>query len=364
MIQGSRFSRTIINESKMGAYYTELHHCSDLSELFLFQEEACCLEPSIGDGSAIIAVTDKKNNPYAKIFGVELNETVAKQTRANENITACLAADFINGVRISNNKFSFCFANPPYMSDKLDNGKRLERAFLEKVGYYLVKGAILVWVIPYSVYTEESYFRFLNSRYEVIHLWKFREPEFSKWHQCVIVARKRNIPKTFLKGDLQGMLNEVTPLEKVSDLPSKDILEGYEKIIVPGTKEIDVTLFAEISFDEVAAYDVLDGRPKEVFNGISDALSIEPYAVNSIGNSPIPLKKDSLYLLATSGAGQGLTGSVETADLHLQRGVAEVIEEGEVEVSEEESTKIAKVTSRTQITMTVVQNDGTIVALQ
>lgn len=366
MIQGSRFSRTVINESKMGAYYTDLTHCADLSALFSFQEEACCLEPSIGDGSAIMAVTDKANNPYAKIFGVELDESVAKKTRADENITACLVADFTTGVRISNNKFSFCFANPPYMTDKMDGNKRMERVFLEKVGYYLCKGGILVWVIPYSVYTEENYFRFLNSRYEVLHLWKFREPEFSKWHQCVIVARKRNLQKAFLKADLQELLSKVTPLEKVEELPAKELLENYEKIIVPGTKEADVSLFAESTFDVESAYTLLESKPREVFDGISKALTVKQYAVNSIGNPPIPLKKDSLYLLATSGAGQGLTGSVEAHDLHLQRGVAEVIEEGEVEQTEsgDSAKKVAKVTTRTSITMTVVQNDGTITVLE
>lgn len=361
MIQGSRFSRTVINESKMGAYYTDLNHCSDLSELFLFPEEACCLEPSIGDGAAIKAVTKKYQNPNAKLFGVELDDTVAKKTRADETITACLSADFINGVRIKNNAFSFVFANPPYMADNLDEGKRLERAFLEKVNYYLIKGGVLVWVIPFSVYTEENYFRFLNSRYDVKYVWKFREEEFAKWKQCVIVATKRNIPKTFLKDDLLE-LRKAT-LDNTEVLPSREELSTYEKLVVPGTKEADVTLFAETVFDAESAYELLQNRrPQAVTEGIGKSLSIEPYSVNSIGRPPIPLKKDFLYLLATSGAGQGLTGSVETGDLHLQRGVAEVIEEGEV-VGTADGGKIANVTTRTQITMTVVQNDGTIVVL-
>ena len=72
-----------------------------------------------------------------------------------------------------------------------------------------------------------------------------------------------------------------------------------------------------------------------------------------------------MYLLATSGAGQGLTGNVQTRDLHLQRGVAEVIEDNCIEVVGEGKNAKAqlRVTSRTQITMTVVQNDGTITKL-
>ena len=85
--------------------------------------------------------------------------------------------------------------------------------------------------------------------------------------------------------------------------------------------------------------------------------------MNNLGKPPIPLKKDSLYLLATSGSGQGLTGSEENSDLHLQRGVAEVIEESEYS-TDEKGKEIEKVISRTKVSMTVVENDGKITVLE
>ena len=57
----SRFTRLKYNEAKMGAYYTDPQHCRYISRFLQFPEEdeVCCLEPSIGDGKAILTVTGK-----------------------------------------------------------------------------------------------------------------------------------------------------------------------------------------------------------------------------------------------------------------------------------------------------------------
>ena len=72
----SEFSRTKYNEAKMGAYYTDTDHCEWISKILDFpNEEVCCLEPSIGNAEAILAVTgkNKEERKNIKIFGVELN---------------------------------------------------------------------------------------------------------------------------------------------------------------------------------------------------------------------------------------------------------------------------------------------------
>lgn len=56
----SEFSRARHNEAKMGAYYTDPGHCRRIGKFLEFpEEEVCCLEPSIGDGEAVFAVTGK-----------------------------------------------------------------------------------------------------------------------------------------------------------------------------------------------------------------------------------------------------------------------------------------------------------------
>ena len=131
-------------------------------------------------------------------------------------------------------------------------------------------------------------------------------------------------------------------------------------IPVPATDSNNITLFASKQFDLTSASEAISAS-QDICRIIDESVSVPRYVVNSLGRPPMPLKKDSLYLLATSGAGQGITGSVETGDLHLQRGVAEIIEESTFESNGDGTGKgIETVTSRTQISMTVIQNSGRI----
>lgn len=365
MLHQNTFSRTVANEGKMGAYYTDLSHCRSLSSLFCFPEgeEVCVLEPSIGDATAVIAATRADQNPNIKIFGVELNDAVAAETRENPYIEECIRADFTDGVKISNNRFTFVFANPPYLNDSFNGNERLERVFLEKVNYYLQKNGILVWIIPFSVYTEENYFRFLNSRYEVLHTYRFRPKEYAKFHQVVIIGRKRVCSVLFNKVQLDEMRQAVIPDEKVPLLP--ETFAAEDQISVPPSRSEDVILFASKEFDLAVAEESVQHLPANLLKHMDETLSMPAYTVNSIGSPPIPLKKDSMYLLATSGSGQGITGSEETGDIHLQRGVAEIIEEGDITESETNpDNREVRVTSRTAITMTILQNNGKIDMLQ
>ena len=115
-LRGSGFSRTRYNEEKMGAYYTDRAHCVSISGLFKFpntmEQEVCVLEPSIGDGSAVAAVcgmSPMNAGGNIKVFGVELDKQVARETAKKGYVEECICADFTDGVKISNNVFSFVF---------------------------------------------------------------------------------------------------------------------------------------------------------------------------------------------------------------------------------------------------------------
>ena len=134
------FFQSAQNVRKLGAYYTDVDHCRRIGNLFDFDqaEEICVLEPSIGDGQAVLTVTGERE--HCKIFGVELNrDTYMECLQDNPKFTAILNEDFLKGVKISNNKFSFCFANPPY-GESAEEKKRLEQLFLERIAGYMRNG--------------------------------------------------------------------------------------------------------------------------------------------------------------------------------------------------------------------------------
>lgn len=366
--QNSSFSRIRENEIKMGAYYTDLKHCEDISKMLIFppEEEVCVLEPSIGDGSAVISVTGAMKNQNIKIFGVELNDTVAQQTKNNPHICEVLKADFTDGVAIQKNAFSFCFGNPPYLTEKDSEGQdniRLERVFLDKLVKYLKPGAVLVWVIPYAAFVETSYLKLWMRDFDTEAIYRFRDEEYAKYHQIVVVGRKVN-----RRANLVSQIEKYIIDWHLTDLPIlPDNLEPT--IAVLPSKEEDVKIFTTREFNASLAYETLgNGLSAELKTAFDRRVAVKPYVGNDLLRPPIPLKKDSLYLLATSGYGQGLTGSVETKDLHLQRGVAEVVEENhysdyDADDYDDGGSETVTVVTRTQVTMRVLQNDGTLTVL-
>jgi len=372
--RSNSFSRAVENERKMGAYYTDVSHCKVIGELLKFpDEEVSVLEPSIGDGSACIAVTGADTKENIKIFGVELNDEVAKKTRENPHIEDVLSADFTCGVRISNQKFSFVFGNPPYMDDDdTEDGTRgrLEKTFLERItGSYLKKDGIIVWVIPYRIFAEAGYLRFILGHYELLAVYKFWPEEYAKWHQIVFIARKTasRIP---MAEEMKAIRAKYETEDLVPELPrtfkGTDLYQSIE--VMPSPSE-DIKLFAPKDLDPQLAVDFLCKKPPmDDFKKMVDkAATQEEYSSSDLGQPPIRPKKDLVYLMQTAGVGQGLAGEIGV-DAHLQRGVAEVVEEAEYNEADPENSHktdgTIKVTTRTKVTMSIIETNGTITVLE
>lgn len=373
-LRGEGFSRTRYNEEKMGAYYTDLSHCRSISGLFKFpismEHEVSVLEPSIGDGRAVAAVcglSEANRGSNIKIFGVELDKQVAKETATKGYMEECIAADFTDGVKISNNAFSFVFSNPPYIQSETEGGERLEMRFLKLItDRYIKKGGILVWVVPYRVISDPRHFKYLFDRYERLALYRFRDEEYAKFGQVVYVGRR--ISNTIhLLPELQEESKIYAYKEEIPVLP--DTFEGtdlYESIEVNESPSDAVKLFAAKEFDKEGTIRFLTGftEGEDYRKIMSDFITVKPFAVNDLGKPPIPLKKDSMYLLATSGAGQGIAGKLGE-DMHLQRGVAEVVEDKEYKPDpNDEKKEICVVTSHTRVTMTLIETNGTITTVE
>lgn len=357
------FTRTAANIEKMGAYYTDVEHCRQIGKMFKWPEnaEVSVLEPSIGDGSAVRAVTDAEKNPNIRIFGVELNDEVASQLKSDPGFEAILKADFLTGVRIKNSAFSFVFGNPPYMEDDLGGtGERMELSFLKKVVNYLGRDGVIVWVIPYRVFVEDSFFRFWTTRFETLGVYKFHPEEYAKYKQVALIGRKTGI-RAFMKEEMLAFRAKYSSIDNVEELPVN--YEG-ELIEVKPSESKDVTLFGCTIFDPKEAQDLLIERGNDLDKVFSQYASTPEYVASDIGRPPIPPKNDSMYLLSVCGVGSGKAGT-EGDDLHLQRGIAEVIEEKVSEVDETGTKKsvVDKVTTRTAIKMTLIQSNGEITHL-
>ncbi len=173
------FFQSAKNTQKNGAYYTDLDHARCIGYLFDFDsaEEISVLEASAGDGEALLAVTGKleKGRRHMKLFLVELSEETCKEKlEGREEFDYVLNADFLDGVKISNSRFTFAFPNWPYGASK-DGKSRLETKFLEKVCSYLATGACLAAVVPKAALEDGEFRRKLFANFEVCGLWRFDE---------------------------------------------------------------------------------------------------------------------------------------------------------------------------------------------
>lgn len=355
----SGFSRTIANEQKMGAYYTDVGMCRRIRSLFSFPEEdeCCILEPSIGDAKAVLAVTGKETGARdnLKIFGVELNPSTCAELKSNTLVDYLLNADFLNGVKISHNSFSFCFANPPY---GVDNGskKRLEFLFCEKLWSYLTGHGILALVIPYYVLTDPNFLKGFFARFQPFATFRFDDAVYKQFQQIVVVAAKRPAIG-YLRQQYDDYYLTIDELEKLPYLPFE---EPEKKIKIQSSKNESIEYFTTLKFNVDEAGKMVANS--SLFDMFSSKMFIPSFVATELGNPPMPLKKDLLYLTATAGGGQGLVGSEENADLHLQRGVAKVVTS--LETREENGSTVAVESSFTKIILKVVENNGRITTLE
>lgn len=366
-VKSQWFHQNRMNVAKMGAYYTDISHCRDIGKMFRFstEEQTCVLEPSIGDGSAVKAVTGVESNSNIRIFGVELHDTVAETTAADPNMEAILQGDFLSDVMITNGAFSFCFANPPYMDVEEEEElrsvghktERIERRFLEKVSGYLKTGGICVWVIPHRVLYESSYLSYWMSRFETLAIYKFREDEYAKYKQIVAIGKRRSGAVGVMKEDREKM-QEMIALEKLEVLPSS--FEESKIIDVPTSSVANIKNFRARQFDGSAALLQVDHSEQEklaeLFFASRTFLEVPEGNGTKILTPPVPLKKANRALLVSCGIGSGLAGT-DGVDLHLQRGCVEEIEMHEVS---DGYPQVETVKTMSKVNLIIIENDGTI----
>jgi len=352
----SSFSRSLANDLKMGAYYTDLNHSRRIGNLFRFpDEEVCVLEPCIGDAEAVLAVTGKKDNPKIKIFGVEINPVTCEDLEEQQKVDYLLNADFLNGVKISHNVFSFCFANPPYGVAN-DEKKRLETLFVNKIANYIATDGILALVIPYYVLTDENFLKTFYKWFQPIAEFRFDDEVYKYFKQiCVIGLKRKSIG--YLRSELNDYYSRIDSIDKLPYLPSLDDKE-IKKINVLPSYEEKIEYFTTVEFNPSLAAEYLSRSP--LYKAMLDKVFVKKYTATELGRPPVPLKKDLLYLVAISGGGQGLVGNEENGDLHLQRGVVKTVVT--TETSPDNKEIIEK--TRSKISLNIIENDGSVIVLE
>ena len=359
MAKVSLFDRTLRNEAALGAYYTDLTHARWIGQMCRGPgsgEVVSILEPSFGDGAALDAFCEgvRSNSPDAKItrFGVELDQAAYENARSMFDYS--LNADFLEGIRVSNNVFGCCFANPPYGWYGEGQKIRLESKFVEKIGKYMKAGGLLVLIVSVTTLQLESFERALLARFTPEYVLKFHEPEYSKWKQCVFIGRKK--PSFgYTRQELERFASGMDP-ERLRLIPENFTGLKYE---IPESDPDAVEIFTTEKFQPESVKEWLN--QSRLFGMVAERAFMPAYKPMEIGNPPTPLKKDLLYLTAIAGGGAGLAGT-EGKDLHLQQGFVKRIKS--VRIEEVKGKQVDVETEMSAISLNIVTDTGDVIRLE
>ena len=140
------------------------------------------LDPCAGEGTAAGALGRAFN---CETWGAELSpERAAKAAIVMDKVynaawQAC---------HLSDETLTVLFLNPPYETDRFDSRKRLEYDFLKSTTPKLVRGGLLIYIIPQKVLGSIDVARLLAGSYEYLTVARFPDGEYEAFKQVVVMG--------------------------------------------------------------------------------------------------------------------------------------------------------------------------------
>ena len=318
----------LMNRIKMGYFPTDLEHIRLIKQAVNFPKtQVNILDPCCGEGLALKALAENEN---ADTYGIELDES--RGHTAQKNLDRVGLGSFF-GSSVPPGRFHALLLNPPYLSCPGDGGsRRMERAFLADTLPLLMKGGLLIYIIPYHR-ANESVCRILSSYYKNLSVYRFRDSEFKKYKQIVffgIRTERRTADKTAAMIEQLCLLPDKIPL--IDTLPA-----GLYSL---PEKETEISHFRGSVFDVEALAEQL--KSSDSLDILFESSRLE----NRTRNPLLPLNLSQIGLVGASGLMNGL---VDCEHPHVIKGriVREKKQkniptdrEGVTQISEVESNKI------------------------
>lgn len=142
------------------------------------------LDPCCGAGDALRQFADAIGE--AETYGIEIEQHRADDARqALDHVIDGSAF----AVRVAAEAFSCLWLNPPYDQD--EGNRRLEHSFLTAMSRTPAPGGLLVFIVPQARLAQSA--RYLAAHYEDLRCYRFQDPEYNPFRQCVLLARKRKV---------------------------------------------------------------------------------------------------------------------------------------------------------------------------
>jgi len=175
----------LAGRERLGFYPLPIPEAERIRRFLRFPDQQCSvLDPCIGDGAAFAEITfDKRVLRY----GVELDAGRAEQARLK-------GIDVIHGncfdVHCPVESFSLIYLNPPYDFEiSEEKSQRMEKLFLEHVHRWLLRGGILVFVVPARRIADCA--ALLSRDFRDARVYRLTETESARYKQVVLLGVRR-----------------------------------------------------------------------------------------------------------------------------------------------------------------------------
>lgn len=289
------------------------------------------LDPCAGEGVACEQLASALGMQRESVYCVELDGGRGAKVRDLMPGANVLSPCAFEHTKISYGSFGLAFMNPPF--DEQIGGGRAEMAFLQRAGYLLVPGGILLFVCPEHVAQRYDFRKTWAEWFDDVACWRFPE-----------ACRK---------------FNEVFVIGQRKPEQDKDVYPDYfecrrptRQYVIPAATGPKVFEKTALTDEELAA--AVEGSPLYRFLRTKDA--------SGLARPPLALSVGHLALLLSSGQLDGLVRSPD-GTAHVVRGTARKREEltEETTESDKNGSKTTKVyTERISLLVRAVDSEGVI----
>lgn len=228
------------SQAKMGYYPTPEETLEYIMAMLDIRPGALLLDPCCGEGDAITCIAEKGG----RSFGIELDTERAIQ--ASDILDNVLCGSIYEAIIRPLESFSMLYLNPPY---DWEAGERAEYRFLKHSHKWLMKGGLLVYLVPEHVLSMEKVSRFVSSHYTDIQVFKFTRDDYPAFRQAVLfgVKRKEEAEGRLLAPPYPHIEDAETTIYKVrpADTPHIFEMQGIRPEDIEGYRPAALKCLAE-----------------------------------------------------------------------------------------------------------------------
>lgn len=274
------------------------------------------LDPCAGEGEIAAHMGTLLN---CETWGAELFP--ARAAIAAARLDKCHATAW-QACALTDESVTVLWLNPPYDDDRHGEDKRLEFSFLKATTPKLVRGGVLVFVVPHRLLALPEVAKFLVGHYERLTVRRFPDGEYERFKQITLFAVRRQMYHAPNREEIDRVRTlagvELPPLELVSE-PMYAVFPSPAR----GAGGRAIT-FRRLDF---APQDLVEASRKHgvrAGRGWQDLLYPPPQAVAF--RPAMPLKKGHLAMLMASGMMGTLRLETETGRMLVKGRVVKQIE--------------------------------------